>query len=287
MRRARLAELVTRKREQRKGRGRDGDSTLGGGSSLVRSSGLREEIHDVYADPTYHEGDYVVILGTQQTQDLELGTYFRMIRKVELRRQSMEREKNPTDALLSYCMRKGVSQGQGKRIIFDANRLQWISGVNKEKEKTEEIFKWKKCCRLQYFVVSQGQGQGQGQGQKRRSVQRKSLSQRSQLQPAPIKRYFPYLLTSFCTQTLKNTAAHSRSCNAQSREPTLVQLQLDACSLIREARWSTLRDPTEGYDHFQSTSFATIAQLAITIAKTGVCVVVHETQPLIFFKIST
>ena len=55
MRRARLAELVTRKREQRKGRGRDEDSTLGGGGSLVRSSGLREEIHDVYADPTYHE----------------------------------------------------------------------------------------------------------------------------------------------------------------------------------------------------------------------------------------
>ena len=65
MRRARLAELVTRKREQRKGRGRDEDSTLGGGSSLAHSSGLREEIHDVYADPTYHEGDYVVTLGTQ------------------------------------------------------------------------------------------------------------------------------------------------------------------------------------------------------------------------------
>ena len=65
MRRARLAELVTRKREQRKGRGRDEDSTLRGGSSLAHSSGLREEIHDVYADPTYHEGDYVVTLGTQ------------------------------------------------------------------------------------------------------------------------------------------------------------------------------------------------------------------------------
>ena len=65
MRRAQLAELVAKKREQRKGRGRDEDSTLGGGSSLVHSSGLREEIHDVYADPTYHEGDYVVTLGTQ------------------------------------------------------------------------------------------------------------------------------------------------------------------------------------------------------------------------------
>ena len=56
---------MAKKREQRKGRGRDEDSTLGGGSSLVHSSGLREEIHDVYADPTYHEGDYVVTLGTQ------------------------------------------------------------------------------------------------------------------------------------------------------------------------------------------------------------------------------
>ena len=68
MRRARLAELVTRKREQRKGRGRDEDSTLGGDSSLVHSSGLREEIHDVYADPTYHEGDYVAILGISDTR---------------------------------------------------------------------------------------------------------------------------------------------------------------------------------------------------------------------------
>ena len=65
MRRAQLAELAAKKREQRKGRGRDEDSTLGGGSGLVRSSGLREEIHDVYADPTYHEGDYVATLGTQ------------------------------------------------------------------------------------------------------------------------------------------------------------------------------------------------------------------------------
>ena len=28
----------------------------------MHSSGLREEIHDVYADPTYKIGDYVVII---------------------------------------------------------------------------------------------------------------------------------------------------------------------------------------------------------------------------------
>ena len=56
MRRAQLAELVAKKREQEKGQGRDEDSALGSGGDLVHSSDLREEINDVYADPAYKEG---------------------------------------------------------------------------------------------------------------------------------------------------------------------------------------------------------------------------------------
>ena len=38
------------------------DSVLGGSGDLAHSSDLREEVSDVYADPAYKEGDYVVIL---------------------------------------------------------------------------------------------------------------------------------------------------------------------------------------------------------------------------------
>ena len=52
---------MARKREQNNGQGRDEDSVLGSSSDLVHSSASREEINDVYADPAYQEGDYVLI----------------------------------------------------------------------------------------------------------------------------------------------------------------------------------------------------------------------------------
>ena len=50
---------AAREREGEEGEARDQRLDVG----LVHSSDLREEVEDIYADPAYHEGDYVVILG--------------------------------------------------------------------------------------------------------------------------------------------------------------------------------------------------------------------------------
>ena len=69
MRRAQLAALVARKREQERAAAREREGEEGEARDqrldvgLVHSSDLREEVEDIYADPAYHEGDYVVILG--------------------------------------------------------------------------------------------------------------------------------------------------------------------------------------------------------------------------------
>ena len=58
-RRMRLAEFVAKKREQKKEQGREG-------SNFEESSsrGIREavSVSDVYSDPVYREGDFVMIL---------------------------------------------------------------------------------------------------------------------------------------------------------------------------------------------------------------------------------
>ena len=63
IRRRKLAEFVAKKREQKKEQGREG-------SNFEESSsrGIREavSVSDVYSDPVYREGDFVMILRDTQ-----------------------------------------------------------------------------------------------------------------------------------------------------------------------------------------------------------------------------
>ena len=56
MRRAQLAEFVTKKREQG---GREGLNNEGSSSS---DRGVREVVRDAYSEPAYRQGDFVTIL---------------------------------------------------------------------------------------------------------------------------------------------------------------------------------------------------------------------------------
>ena len=75
MRKAELVDFVAKRRKQKKEQGREGSN-----SEESSSRGIREavSVSDVYSDPVYREGDFVMILRDTRP-------HFPMIKKVKSR----------------------------------------------------------------------------------------------------------------------------------------------------------------------------------------------------------